>query len=766
MSVRNNLSLVDTIADLNSLANAGELINGDWYLINTGIIYSYSSSAGLTFVGSIASSNLINSLLGKRPKIATFGNSLNNFSMLGGGISSSPIWTSQGKINWISALTQCGFDRCRSNSYNWGLTAGSGDASTEGLDQWGNYAFSGARLSNAFNSAAMINHLAAACDLFIDTPDIVYLNAMLENDIGNPADWNWNFNSGYPAITKAINQSIQIIQSKWPNAIIIYSAPAPSLFYTAYVGPGGSSALNMYNYIYNYLVNTVPAKFKNVLIEVKQSILKAGGQSGQPDTRYLTVINTATQTVAITAGQGTNVITVASATGLSGPSAGTFGSSIIGPNIPFNTFVTNINGSIVTLNNSVGATASYFGIGDGVHHNTSGALQEALEFVGNFGWLFPNTLSLSNLPNNPNIPPDQQQSFVLNPDFTRIGAPGTSPGAGSLNGGILDQQYYSFDWYPAGNAAQGIIPNIKSDYSLGGVDITLNTSYNTGPNGGVPIGGNYGCGWDNDLIAVNVNTDATYMYVAQCQILNGVNLNGILLSCQFNGGSQSVSATSMQAESNYATYFPLGIGGMLAAGTKLTITTPPILPLYSNNNDLYNSGSITANINLTPTSGNAPAVNFSCQNIILTNPGGIKNTLTLASSISVAGSGGSNGSQTFTVASPTGIAVGQMITGTNIPQFSYVEAISGTTVTASQALTGAVSGNVLFDNLYRNRSTGKQSVIINTAGVTITTLKLWQGSNVIAYTMSGDENLTLAPGQAFSMQWSAGTPVFTVLQLD
>jgi len=59
-------------------------------------------------------------------------------------------------------------------------------------------------------------------------------------------------------------------------------------------------------------------------------------------------------------------------------------------------------------------------------------------------------------------------------------------------------------------------------------------------------------------------------------------------------------------------------------------------------------------------------------------------------------SGGASGATTVVVASGTGIAVGQLITGTNIAANTLVTNVSGTTITFDTPTTGQVSGTLLF----------------------------------------------------------------------
>ena len=61
---------------------------------------------------------------------------------------------------------------------------------------------------------------------------------------------------------------------------------------------------------------------------------------------------------------------------------------------------------------------------------------------------------------------------------------------------------------------------------------------------------------------------------------------------------------------------------------------------------------------------------------------------------------GTSGEITIVVASATGIAVGQEVTGTGIGTNATVRSISGTTITLTVANSGAVSGSVVFQGDY------------------------------------------------------------------
>jgi hypothetical protein len=61
---------------------------------------------------------------------------------------------------------------------------------------------------------------------------------------------------------------------------------------------------------------------------------------------------------------------------------------------------------------------------------------------------------------------------------------------------------------------------------------------------------------------------------------------------------------------------------------------------------------------------------------------------------------GTSGQKTIVVASTTGIAVGQQVTGTGIGTNAQVRSIAGTTVTLTVANSGTVSGSVIFQGDY------------------------------------------------------------------
>jgi hypothetical protein len=61
---------------------------------------------------------------------------------------------------------------------------------------------------------------------------------------------------------------------------------------------------------------------------------------------------------------------------------------------------------------------------------------------------------------------------------------------------------------------------------------------------------------------------------------------------------------------------------------------------------------------------------------------------------------GTTGEFTVVVASATGVAVGQAVSGTNISAGTFVRAVSGTTITLTQANAGTVTGAMIFQGDY------------------------------------------------------------------
>jgi len=61
---------------------------------------------------------------------------------------------------------------------------------------------------------------------------------------------------------------------------------------------------------------------------------------------------------------------------------------------------------------------------------------------------------------------------------------------------------------------------------------------------------------------------------------------------------------------------------------------------------------------------------------------------------------GTSGTYTITIGSNTNVAIGQIVTGTNIPNGATVTNVNGLVITLNLALTGTVSGNVTFQGSY------------------------------------------------------------------
>jgi len=160
-------------------------------------------------------------VIGIRPKLFSFGNSINKRNQLGE--SQANYFSAWGFLTWIHALSGAAFDRCRSNSYNWGAQGNPGGNET--IDQFGCYGWGGAQI-NYSAAYSMLNHLPNVISSVIDTPDIVYVSSIFENDIGANAAPNVN------QIILSAKRMLQLFRNAWPNALIVLSCPGPSTGYT------------------------------------------------------------------------------------------------------------------------------------------------------------------------------------------------------------------------------------------------------------------------------------------------------------------------------------------------------------------------------------------------------------------------------------------------------------------------------------------------------------------------------------------------------
>jgi len=209
----------------------------------------------------LSNPSVINRILAIRPKMMTIGNSINAFNALGD-IGGGNTWGADGHLTWFHAKTNAGFDRARSESYHWSIGGG--------IDTFACYYFGGAVL-NLQGGHSMLSQIPAAMSYLIDTPDIVYLTNVTENDLGQ----------GYtPAVIEsAITQTIKLIQSKWPNVLILISTPSPSLSYNTPTLHSNVAAVSAF-------IQALPNSYENLLVEHNVSTLLSGTVD-QPNPSYV-----------------------------------------------------------------------------------------------------------------------------------------------------------------------------------------------------------------------------------------------------------------------------------------------------------------------------------------------------------------------------------------------------------------------------------------------------------------------------------------------
>ncbi|MGD0959980.1 MAG: SGNH/GDSL hydrolase family protein [Methylomonas sp.] len=205
--------------------------------------------------------NVVNRILGVRPKIMSVGNSINGFNVMSL-VDGGEAFGADGHITWIHARTNAAFDRAQSTANIWSDGAG--------LDNTGCYYFGGAVL-NQSGSHSILNHLSQAMSLMLETPDIVYLDNVTENDLGQ----------GYaPAVIEAaIAQAINLVQTQWPNALIIISTPSPSQSYNTATLHANVAAVSAY-------IKALPNTFNNLLVENNISTILPGTVD-QPNPSYV-----------------------------------------------------------------------------------------------------------------------------------------------------------------------------------------------------------------------------------------------------------------------------------------------------------------------------------------------------------------------------------------------------------------------------------------------------------------------------------------------
>ncbi len=203
----------------------GELTPGDYQVGFR--IYSYDGRQLLPRNGLWAG------IVGKRPKVAAFGDSI---IALGDQMPlwNNPIWSPSyyyyptangtGYINWFLALTNDAFDWANANQQDFGIQAANNPNHAE-LDSLGVYSYAGANMSNLpAANGSMWPNLPEVLQSYKSAPDIIFLSNLYENDLGA---------AGFSA-EQLKNQTLNwlnAIRAVYPNAGIILDTPNPSLDY-------------------------------------------------------------------------------------------------------------------------------------------------------------------------------------------------------------------------------------------------------------------------------------------------------------------------------------------------------------------------------------------------------------------------------------------------------------------------------------------------------------------------------------------------------
>ena len=296
-------------------------------------------------------------------------------------------------------------------------------------------------------------------------------------------------------------------------------------------------------------------------------------------------------------------------------------------------------------------------------------------------------------------------SFTTGNGNMVIGATGNANNAltDTLNitGGFVDLKGISFGSQFVG-ASQKFDAGSTATLNLSGGTLYLGTNGITSTpasNGGLSSVFNFS-GGTLDLIA----STTTQNFGGVPIVLSGT--GGTIQTVGVDGTSNSTILNSTISSSGTGTPGLTKTGtGTLTLGGINTYTGPTTV----------NGGTLTEDFTKTATSSSSAASNYIAPNsgLVLGGSGtfningrGTSTTntavtgVTLATTVSTAAVVGQN---TLVLTSTTGVTVGEGITGTNIPTGTYIVAISGTTVTLSSQVTGAIaagSGSPVTVNPY------------------------------------------------------------------
>jgi len=659
--------------------------------------------------GSVTPSN-IGALVSSRWSAASTGNSIAGLSGINAqssamnSFSLSPFWQANGLMTALHMLSGAAFDRARSHPINFGVQSGS--AADEVLDHLGCYGYSGAIL-NTGSAGNMLNRKQAVLDAYIDKPQLVFCHNELENDI---AMWSGTLAAGKLVIAAAIIRDVELWKQKFPNIVICYSCPNPSFFYLP-----------------------------------DPSTLYAGWTSANGNNRNDSAVVAAASGASVTIYTNQLLYQFACAfiKGL--------------PNLYSNIIVENNNSRLDPNNIGIPLQAylTYVssGVPDGIHPNMMGEILRAQFLIAQFPWLFQNKMIVPKLNYQSGQPTWQQKTAILNPNFV-----GDGSGAGTTNGTTRDQNYTPW----ALNCAQ--CTATANANPNGGIDVVI-TGYTSG----------YVQGTSGFLATMNstsypLNVNTTYMAVAEIIINNSTNIWNIELNSQSNPGINLAYANRHEtAVGNY--YTNQGISGMLPAGQQLILCTPPFIPAATDTNfEYYNLYVyIASGLPVSPSGNQMPAFTIKSFNIIPVDDV-LPKVLTLPQAVAFTlGSGGASGTSSMVAsATPTGVAMGQVLLSTAAANNSpggglalpeVVQSVAGTTINLQGRLTAQASGNYLAYAPYVNRTKYTQQIVITGSAVTPTYWLISGG--MLQQLPAANQTIMLPPGAMFLANWASGTPVFT-----
>jgi hypothetical protein len=250
------------------------------------------------------------------------------------------------------------------------------------------------------------------------------------------------------------------------------------------------------------------------------------------------------------------------------------------------------------------------------------------------------------------------------------GTPGSFTGAGTRNAGsrwIMQYQPTAMKF----NAAVGVSASRQTIIAMSQTAATTQTVNVGGTNVTVPISVSPGLSFgDNAAPTENILTsaDGNTLY-------NRIGLNNV----NFINGALVISSVTQQDAAGITGYIDNGAG---SAGTRLTVSTV-VSGILSVGQQVYGTGvSQLTRITAQLTSA----------------------TAALATTTAT----GTNGTPTITVASATGIAVGQLVIAVGVPNDTLVTNIVGTTVTLNRNLTSGLSSTTI--NFFTAGGTGTYTV--------------------------------------------------------